>query len=406
MKRVSLVLAFLLTLSLACSLTSLSEGTGEDGAPSTPSPQSEKRCGDGVCDGPENPQNCPADCTAPTGEAQPSATATGPEPPSGEPQEEIPPLYFFYVIHTHAQGDWLPYEGPPLLDLNPTTADNMLLAITGIQEVLDRYGVKGTWEVVFGTAKGLCSYQGPNHIFRQLEDAGHEVAVHAHRTEDIDDAYQNLVNDCGIIPVTTSGFIPEVERAGPAGAQQAMIDAIQTSLALGLTVGTENLSPGGGKNPFAELCDNQLGVANDMWEQTGNLMFPWRPDYINGNICADNPAGQMVLVDHVSIEWKLLPGEGVPQALSDEHFERLRLMFDAALEYMETRRPDRVAAWGFVTHITEYGSGGKAQHPPDPASLAALDRFLAYVAEKAAAGRVVFATASEIAEAAYPGVVP
>ena len=73
MKRVSLVLAFLLTLSLACSLTSLSEGTGEDDAPSTPSPQSEKRCGDGVCDGPENPQNCPADCTAPTGEAQSSA---------------------------------------------------------------------------------------------------------------------------------------------------------------------------------------------------------------------------------------------------------------------------------------------------------------------------------------------
>ena len=24
--------------------------------------RSEKRCGDGVCDGPENPQNCPVDC--------------------------------------------------------------------------------------------------------------------------------------------------------------------------------------------------------------------------------------------------------------------------------------------------------------------------------------------------------
>nr|HID14436.1 hypothetical protein [Anaerolineae bacterium] len=95
-----------------------------------------------------------------------------------------------------------------------------------------------------------------------------------------------------------------------------------------------------------------------------------------------------------------------PQPLGDEHFERLRLMFDAALQYMETRRPDRVAMWGFVTHITEYGSGGKIQHPPDSASLAALDRFLAYVAEKAAAGRVIFATAAQIAEAAYPGVVP
>lgn len=81
-------------------------------------------------------------------------------------------------------------------------------------------------------------------------------------------------------------------------------------------------------------------------------------------------------------------------------------MLDAALAYMEEQRPERVAAWGFVTHITEYAVGSKAENPPDPASLAALDRFLAYVGEKATTGRVIFATASEIAEAAYPGVVP
>ena len=61
MKRKTLTLTLILTLSvtLACSLGSL---TGEDTEPNTPQPVSEKVCGDGVCDGPENIQNCPGDC--------------------------------------------------------------------------------------------------------------------------------------------------------------------------------------------------------------------------------------------------------------------------------------------------------------------------------------------------------
>jgi hypothetical protein len=43
-------------------------------SPTRPAPstqlagESEKRCGDGVCDGPENAGNCPEDCAAPTSE--------------------------------------------------------------------------------------------------------------------------------------------------------------------------------------------------------------------------------------------------------------------------------------------------------------------------------------------------
>ena len=69
---------------------------------------------------------------------------------------------------------------------------------------------------------------------------------------------------------------------------------------------------------------------------------------------------------------------------------------------METHRPDRTAAWGFVTHITEYAVGSAAENPPDPASLEALGRFLAYVDEKRAQGRVVYATARDIAELSFP----
>jgi hypothetical protein len=166
-------------------------------------------------------------------------------------------------------------------------------------------------------------------------------------------------------------------------------------------VGTTNLSPGGGKNPFGALCNDQLGVGNGMWAQSRNLMLPWRPDYEGQNICSHNPQGAMVLVDHVSIEWLILPGEqGPPDVVGDAHFDQLRGWLDGALWYMEQERSERVAVWGFVTHITEYSVGSKGENPPDPEALAALDRFLAYVDSKRAEGRVVYVTAGEAADLA------
>ncbi len=57
MKRLFAILTTLILFSMACSLT------GND-PEAQPAPQSENRCGDQVCDGPENFGNCPADCPA------------------------------------------------------------------------------------------------------------------------------------------------------------------------------------------------------------------------------------------------------------------------------------------------------------------------------------------------------
>jgi hypothetical protein len=56
MKRALFFLPIIIILSMACSLGGLVEST------ETPAQVSEKRCGDQVCDGPENPNNCPQDC--------------------------------------------------------------------------------------------------------------------------------------------------------------------------------------------------------------------------------------------------------------------------------------------------------------------------------------------------------
>lgn len=70
MKTRILPITLLAILSLSCSLVSLNASpqpanvNNEAGPQIQPaeSTQSEKRCGDGICDGPENAQNCPEDC--------------------------------------------------------------------------------------------------------------------------------------------------------------------------------------------------------------------------------------------------------------------------------------------------------------------------------------------------------
>jgi hypothetical protein len=377
----------LLFAALVLALLALACGGGQTVVPSpapTPGstpPASDLACGDGVCDGPETAANCPADCAG-----------NGDEPVA----PDVPPLYFFYAIHTHAGGDHLPYDGLSMQTLDLRAAENLLAAVEGIATVLDRYGVPGTWEVLAAGARGLCAYEDGDHVFARLQAAGHEVGVHAHRIDAVEEAFRALRDDCGITARTTSGFLTQVDQADPQGSMQL---AVEVALSLGLTAGTTNLSPGGGKNPFGALCGNELGTGNDMWAETGNLMFPWRPDHANRDVCTDSPQGGMVLVDHVSIEWVILPGEGgPPDVLADEHFDRLRGYFDAALNHQERERPERVAAWGFVTHVTEYAVGGRLENPPDVQALAALDRFLAYVDGARAEGRVVYATAGEITD--------
>ena len=75
---VMLSLAVLVSLTLACSLPGLPGGGGvtpsEEETPGLPpageTPASEQQCGDGVCAGPENAENCPQDCAPP--EASPA----------------------------------------------------------------------------------------------------------------------------------------------------------------------------------------------------------------------------------------------------------------------------------------------------------------------------------------------
>ncbi len=102
MKSVIFILIALLTISSACSSDTLG---GED----TPPPQSENRCGDGVCDGPENAKNCAEDCPTTglmqTEEEQVQKKEAPPQEESSNPTSGETNLGFVIVNLNYDQAD-------------------------------------------------------------------------------------------------------------------------------------------------------------------------------------------------------------------------------------------------------------------------------------------------------------
>lgn len=314
------------------------------------------------------------------------------------PEEQVvPQLHVFYVNHTHLAGDHWPYTGPDLTAIDSEVARNFLDGIEGIARVLERHGWPASWEVVYGAAQGFCRMEGEDNVFARLLRRGHEVGLHVHRYADYDRVRTALRTDCGVEPSVTSGLRTDAQGAGLDGFQQVMSSEIARQVSWGIAVGTSAMSSG----RLFEWCGGRIGSGNDVADTTGNLLFPWRPDYPEENICADNQSGDFVFVDHVQMEAWAGEGGELADVLRDAQFERLRRLFDATVKYMADHRPRRFAAWGFVTHVHEFAVGEKGEDGPSAESLAAFDRFLAHVAGEAAAGRVILATAGEIGKAAF-----
>lgn len=105
MKRLLLVISLCILASLACRLPfdSDQQRPGDDGATQDEHPPagiSEHRCGDGVCDGPENTDICPADCVL-QGSDQEEAVE---QPPSTEAAREQTFLGQVYAeVHVQRQ---------------------------------------------------------------------------------------------------------------------------------------------------------------------------------------------------------------------------------------------------------------------------------------------------------------
>jgi hypothetical protein len=321
---------------------------------------------------------------------------------TGDTDSEIPPLYFVYGVHLHVSDPSLPYTDPSLGRLDSLAAANILDVVQEIRNSVDAVGLKVTWEVTQSSAKGLCEVGGDSHVLGDLVADGHEVGIHAHRPDQVAPTFVELQVSCGITANTNSGYVAMLgSMAAPT--DQALGLLLKDQIALGMTVGTANFSPQEGEGSVLQYaCGDDIGLDDPPWEQTHNLLFPYKPDHLSGDICSHSDDAEVVIVDHTPPEWMLDGGGAPPDVLGPTEFAVLQQWFDAAIAHQESERPERLAAWGFVTHVIEYAVGSDAEHGTDPAGIVALDAFLAHVDEQAQQGRVEYATASEIAALAWP----
>jgi hypothetical protein len=210
MKRLVIVIAVLLLLTQACSLQT--EDKTSEGAPEA---QSEKRCGDGVCDGPENAQNCPADCVA-SPASQPDQPV---EPAPAEPVDEDTILGQIYVeVEVQRQ------DGVGTCGSEPWGVDNINggdftcpppkywygydLAATALQIVQITPAGNGRWQIG-GDKPGGGTYQKAEHWSDGQRVCAPESIEGGVFDLDVQGSYQNgrIDLDFSALPIEVSKWV-------------------------------------------------------------------------------------------------------------------------------------------------------------------------------------------------------
>jgi hypothetical protein len=208
MKRTVILVVALLLLTQACS-PQPDKTPGEE----APVGESGKRCGDGVCDGPENAETCPADCVA--------APASGPdqqaEPAAPEAAEENAILGQIYVeVEVQRQ------DGVGTCGSEPWGVDHIAggdftcpppkywygydLAATALQIVQISPAGGGRWQIA-GIKAGGGTYQKAEHWSDGQRVCAPEEIEGRVFDFDIQGAYQN-----GRIDLTFSALPMEVAK--------------------------------------------------------------------------------------------------------------------------------------------------------------------------------------------------
>lgn len=173
MRRFAFLVSILVLLSLACSLTgaatptpesSVKMGTDPTSAPEAPTelpapPAPGKPgspCGNGVCEGPENAQNCPQDCAAP------SSATEAPVQPADSPGV----LYFGIMVHLEGWDD----------HLDQVRFEQHARLMRAYASLFETYGAKLTWESKEVTDGAL---EWGDNVLLEMQQRGHGVGVHA-----------------------------------------------------------------------------------------------------------------------------------------------------------------------------------------------------------------------------------
>jgi hypothetical protein len=181
-KKIDLLIPLLMLFSLACSLagtltptlapqgsptavivtearpTNTTEAISSPAATALPAApgKSASPCGDGVCEGPENARNCPADCGALPAETRPPSQAA----------DTPAVLNFGIMVHLEGWND----------ENNKASFEQHAQLIRDYAAIFESYGAKLTWESKEATDGAL---RWGDNVLLEMQQRGHGVGVHA-----------------------------------------------------------------------------------------------------------------------------------------------------------------------------------------------------------------------------------
>jgi len=411
MKHHASVFAILICLSLACNLGTTAAPTAQPARGGQSSDQ-DGRCGDGVCEGPENGGNCPVDC--PT--ADPAATAAKQEaqPASAADAVYLPveqsPFYqglsdeCWYDPGTHGSkltGDAgfkvlpVPSDGStqaPLLftiivHIEPaqeyTTRQTYLRdrnRVTRMAEMLAAHGGKLTIQtqrpfITTSQAEG-------DDIHRQWEGLGHEIAIHFHEDQYVQGALtgppapiEEWVTQLGSLRAEIQGLVDNPVVTWSGGNLNELI--YQVAAQAGLSVNTNY------KDPSMQAVDPVYLTVS-----------PWRPRGLASSAggAAHDPDGPVVYLPAGVYPAHCDKPAAVPRPYTTQGFDYITTALIHSLN---------VARSGYVNvSYTTFHPGDFRTPEDDEHEFARWDEWLTTVVDPLVAdGRLQWATASEMARA-------
>jgi hypothetical protein len=129
-------------------------------------PEHIQRCGDGKCEGPESPQNCPTDCLSEAELPDQREALIEPTPERMDVKDQRPLLYLGLMVHLEGWGD----------DLDQEKFEQHARLVREYADLFERYGAKLTLE-----SKELTdgSIRWGDNILLEMEQRGHGIGVHA-----------------------------------------------------------------------------------------------------------------------------------------------------------------------------------------------------------------------------------
>lgn len=172
--RLFSTLIIVIFFSLACQMPAVAPtptapvsipGVPESPTSSPVSRQVDKSCGDGVCNGPENPKNCPADCGNLSGQPEESIPNTN-SAQVQEPAKGDGVLYVGLMVHLEGWND----------DQNQKSFEEHVRLLREYASLFETYGAKLTLE-----SKELTggSIKWGDNVLLEMQQRGHGIGVHA-----------------------------------------------------------------------------------------------------------------------------------------------------------------------------------------------------------------------------------